>query len=241
MGAPRCPGQDTRFWTADDVARVPCHGCGTMLEFWKDEGRRRCPNCGARVRNPKIESGCAKWCAFAKECLGYVPMDADPTESVCSRLITEMKTVFGEDEARIRHALKVLEYAEDILEEEKGSALVVKAAAVLHDIGIPEAERAHGSSAGRYQELEGPPIARRIMEKLELDDPTIEHVCRIIANHHTGRDIDTPEFRIVWDADRLANVRDEFPNLDDEQLKATFDKVFKTAAARRKAAELYGV
>ena len=46
---------------------------------------------------------------------------------------------------------------------------VVRAAAVLHDIGIREAERKHGSSAGKYQEVEGPPIARRILEKLSVD------------------------------------------------------------------------
>lgn len=32
----------------------------------------------------------------------------------------------------------------------------VRAAAMVHDIGIPDAERKYGSAAGPYQELEGP-------------------------------------------------------------------------------------
>jgi len=241
MTQPTCPGQDTRFWTADDVMQIPCHACGTKLEFWKDEGRRRCPKCGARVRNPKVESGCAKWCAFAEQCLGYVPTDADPEESVCDQLISEMKEVFGDGDRRIRHALRVLEYAEDILAGEKAVPIVVKAAAVLYDIGILEAERKHGSSAGRYQEIEGPPIARRIMEKVGLDEPTCDHVCRIVANHHSGGDTDTPESRIVWDADWLVNVPDEFPDLDKDQLRAKLDGLFRTATGREKAASLFGL
>ena len=44
---------------------------------------------------------------------------------------------------------------------EGGDPRIVVAAAVLHDIGIQEAERKHGSSGPQGQELEGPPIARR--------------------------------------------------------------------------------
>lgn len=241
MSKPVCPGQDTRLWTADAVSQVPCHNCGNMIEFWKDEGRRRCKQCGARVRNPNIESGCAKWCSYAEECLGYVPMDADSDESVCAQLIEAMKEVFGTNHTRVSHSLKVLEFAEDILADEQATPLVVVAAAVLHDIGILEAERKHGSSAACFQELEGPPIARKIMENVGLDDPTIDHVCKIVGNHHSARDIDTPEFRIVWDADWLVNIPAEFAHLDRDGLKAAVDGLLKTAAGRRKAAELYEV
>ena len=75
--------------------------------------------------------------------------------------ILEMKRVFGRDQRRIDHALAVLDYAEKILARKRADPLVVKAAAVLHDIGIHKAEAKHGSAAGRLQEIEGPPIARR--------------------------------------------------------------------------------
>jgi len=150
-----------------------------------------------------------------------------------------MKDVFGADERRIAHALNVLEHAEDLLDSEDGSPLVVRAAAILHDIGIREAERKHGSAAGRYQEAEGPPIAREIMERMGLDEADIEHVCRIISNHHSDRDIDTPEFRILWDADWLVNIPGAFPLDDKGKLKAVIDKVFKTGTGRERAYELF--
>ena len=70
-----------------------------------------------------------------------------------------MRNVLGTDQRRISHALSVLENAETIVEAAGGDLLVVRAAALLHDIGIHSAELKHGSSAGRCQELEGPPIA----------------------------------------------------------------------------------
>ena len=125
------------------------------------------------------------------------------------KLIQRMKDVFGEDEKRINHALAVLKYAEQIHKVEGGDSNVITAAAILHDIGIHEAERKYGSAAGKYQELEGPPIARNILKDEGFASETIEHVCKIIANHHTAINIDTLEFRVLWDADWLVNIPDE--------------------------------
>lgn len=128
-------------------------------------------------------------------------------EKLRHRLIDRMKAYFGEDEARIRHALRVTGYAEDILQYERGADRgVVIAAAILHDIGIPEAERRHGSSAARYQEMEGPPIARELMLDAGLPEDTIEEACHIIAHHHTPGVVDTINFRVVYDADLMVNL-----------------------------------
>ena len=54
-------------------------------------------------------------------------------------------------------------YAEQIGKEEKGNLAVILPAAYLHDIGIQEAERKYQSTAARYQEELGPPIARDIL------------------------------------------------------------------------------
>jgi putative nucleotidyltransferase with HDIG domain len=97
-------------------------------------------------------------------------------------LIREMKSIFGSDQKRINHALAVLNYAEQIQAVEGGDPLIVKAAAILHDIGIAEAERKYGSSAGNYQEIEGPPIALKILKNYGLANEIIEHICKIIAN-----------------------------------------------------------
>jgi putative nucleotidyltransferase with HDIG domain len=155
------------------------------------------------------------------------------------KLIEKMKNIFGDDQKRIEHALAVLDYAEQIQNVEGGDPLIVRAAAILHDIGIHEAQRKHDSSAGRYQEIEGPLIAREILGKYGLDEGVIEHVCKIIANHHSAKDIDTLEFRVVWDADWLVNIPAELPNPTTGQLEELIGKVFKTPAGRKIATELF--
>jgi HD superfamily phosphodiesterase len=150
-----------------------------------------------------------------------------------------MKLTFGDDKKRISHALLVLEAAQDILRHESAEPRVVLPAAVLHDIGIQAAERKHGSNAGVYQEMEGPAIAEPIMLEVNLDRESIDHVLKIIANHHSARDIDTIEFRILWDADWLINLRDEYPDLQGEGLVKKIEKIFKTATGKKMAYERF--
>jgi len=156
------------------------------------------------------------------------------------QLIAAMKEVFGSDTRRINHALSVLDYAQHIMKDERNvDSDGVVAAAVLHDIGRHEAEKKHGSSAGAYQEKEGPPVAEPIMKKIGMDEKRIEHVKKIIANHHSARDIDTREFRILWDSDWLVNIPDEYPNLDTTALTKKIEKIFKTEAGKHKAYEMF--
>ncbi|MEW5735750.1 MAG: HD domain-containing protein [Thermodesulfobacteriota bacterium] len=245
MSKTLCPGQSTMFWTDRDVFEIPCGSCGADVEFFRDDAKRRCGKCGNIVYNPKLNLGCATWCEHAKECLGYDPKekygDAEQgQEALVDRLIGEMKRTFGKDEERIAHALRVLENAKAILKETPGAdPKVVFAAALLHDIGIQEAERKHGSNAGRFQEMEGPAIAEPIMKGLKLDPATIDHVVKIIANHHSARDIDTIEFRILWDADVIVNIPDEHADKTGEDMARFIEKVLHTDAGKKIARQKY--
>lgn len=244
MSKTMCPGQDTRFWRPGDIFEVTCGLCGFAIEFFKDEGQRRCPKCGTRVQNPRLSLGCAQWCEHARDCLGFDPATLSEGEAdqgaLVDMLIAAMKKQFGADQKRISHALAVLEAAKTIIREEsEASPKVVFAAAVLHDIGIQEAYKKHGSSAGAYQEMEGPPLAKKIMEDLGLDQETIEHVCRIVGSHHSAKDIDTLEFRILWDADWIVNLPEEFPGLAREELARKIEKIFKTGAGKGLAIRKY--
>ena len=233
----KCPGQDQRFWKPEDVFEVRCSVCDKSVEFFKDEPKLKCRNCGHLVVNPKIDMGCAQWCQYAEQCLS---VSAKSEASIMQeKLIGQMANLFGSDQKRIDHTRSVLNYAEQILSAEGGDPLVVKAAAILHDIGIHEAERKHGSSAGKYQEIEGPPIAREILEKCGLDETFIDDICKIIANHHSAKDIDTLEFRIVWDADWLINFPEEYPETDKEKLQKLIDKIFKTNKGRELAKKVF--
>jgi HD superfamily phosphodiesterase len=233
----KCPGQDQRFWKPEDIFEVQCTGCGHTIEFFKDEPKLKCRKCGQIVTNPKIDLGCAEWCRYGEQCLGI--SSTKRANYMRDKLIYEMKKVFGEDQKRIEHALAVLDYAEKIQAHEGGNPLIVKAAAILHDIGIHEAERKHSSSAGKYQEIEGPPIAEEILKQYDLDAEAIEHVCRIIANHHSAKDIDTIEFRIILDADRLVNISEDYPDANEDKLQKIIDNKFKTHEGSRIAKKLF--
>lgn len=233
----RCPGQDQRFWKPGDIFEVKCPDCGQLVEFFKDEPKLKCRKCGQLVTNPKIDLGCAEWCQYAEQCVGTSP--TQQVNFLRDRLIEEMKKVFGADRKQIGHALSVLDYARQIQEVEGGDPLVVKAAAILHDIGIHQAERKHGSSAGRYQEIEGPPIARDILTRCGISGSDIEHICKIVGSLHSGKDIDTIEFRIVRDADWLVNIPTELADCSDKVLRETIDKVFKTRTGLQIATELF--
>lgn len=65
----KCPGQDPRHWKPDDVFEVPCPSCGEKVEFFKDDGARRCDGCGRVSRNPRLDLGCVQWCPYADKCL----------------------------------------------------------------------------------------------------------------------------------------------------------------------------
>ncbi|MCU0821523.1 MAG: hypothetical protein MUC95_03500 [Spirochaetes bacterium] len=67
----RCPGQDLKFFDPDDVFDVVCQKCSCSVEFFKNDFKRACPDCGATVYNEKFDIGCARWCPRAEECLGY--------------------------------------------------------------------------------------------------------------------------------------------------------------------------
>lgn len=87
MAPSYCPGQDRRFWTHDDIGDVPCPVCGRDIEFFKDDGKRKCPDCGTVVTNPRVLLSCASWCAYAEECVGTASGEGDNFEAVSAALI----------------------------------------------------------------------------------------------------------------------------------------------------------
>lgn len=154
-------------------------------------------------------------------------------------LVRAMEAYFGEDARRIDHARRVTEYAETLWWQEGGDYAVIIGASVLHDIGIHEAQRKYGSTAGKYQESEGPPIARQILSGLSFELNKIDEICEIIAHHHRPGVIDTGNFKVLYDADWLVNLRDEYDIGDKAKLKHIIDKVFLTPGGKALAREIY--
>jgi HD superfamily phosphodiesterase len=163
----------------------------------------------------------------------------DRTKDLKHQIAQEMVSYFAGDMRRIGHAYKVTGYAEKLLEEEGGEYPVVIAAGLLHDIGIHEAEKKYGSTSGQYQEIEGPPIARRILNRLALSVEQIDEICQIIAHHHSPGKINTRNFKILYDADWLVNVQDEYDIQDKDKLANIIARVFLTDSGKALARKIY--
>lgn len=159
-----------------------------------------------------------------------------------SKVLEKMVACFGQDIKRVNHALKVYGFAKIISGNETVAdnyKTVIELAAVLHDIGILEAERKYNSSAGKYQEIEGPPIAEGIMTNAGIEKPVIERVCYLIGNHHSYNKIDGMDFQILVEADFLVNIEED--SLDAAAVKSIKDKYFKTATGIKILKVLYGI
>jgi putative nucleotidyltransferase with HDIG domain len=157
-----------------------------------------------------MDFGCAAHCKFAEQCFGDLPPELikQKEDLLKDRVAIEMKLYFKQDFKRIGHSAKVARYAERLGAAENADPAVVLSAAYLHDIGIKEAEKKHQSAAAEYQHKEGPPIAREILDKLGANDDLIDEVCDIVGHHHTPRDEETVNFKVVYDADQIVNLEE---------------------------------
>ncbi len=205
----KCPGQDSRYWSGDDVFETQCPNCGHTIEFFKDDSRQKCRKCGQRMLNPKMDFGCASYCPHAEQCLGSLPPEliARQGDLFKDRISMAMRKYFGSDERRIQHALDVAEHAEKIAKaQDDGDMMIIMACAYLHDIGIKNAEMKYNSSSAKYQHIEGPPVARQILNELKAPPELIDEVCDIIGHHHSPREEETINFKVLYDADLIVNM-----------------------------------
>lgn len=238
----KCPGQDTKYWKADAIFEVPCPKCDAPIEFFKDDTSRKCDKCDHRFPNPNMDFGCAAYCPYAEQCLGTLPEElvARKEDLLKDRVAIEMKRYLKSDFKRIGHATRVARYAERIGKNERGNLAVILSAGYLHDIGIPEAERKHGSSAPEYQEKEGPPIARSILNKLKANEDLVDEVCDIVGHHHHPGPDESLNFKVVFDADLIANLEDKIKErpMETKRLTRIIEKNFLTTGGKKEAAQV---
>lgn len=142
----------------------------------------------------------------------------------------------------IQHFLKVHEFARLIGIGEGLEKLVqftLETAAVVHDIGILTAKRKHGSSAGKYQELEGPAEAKSLLSSLGWPQEVIDRVCYLVGHHHTYTNIDGPDYQILVEADFLVNLLESDSSVQAQ--KNAYHNIFKTENGRRLCRLLYPI
>jgi HD superfamily phosphodiesterase len=239
----KCPGQDPMFWKPDDVFEIECPKCGYHVEFFKFDVKRKC-RCGHEIVNPKIDFGCAEWCPYGDNCIEGLPEEmkaktrGEKNNRLRERIAYEMKKYFGQDIKRVNHALKVAQYAEEILKIEGGHPLVVFGAAYLHELGIKEAAAKNASASVEDQEKEGKAIAEDILTKLNVQRTIVNEVCDIIGHHHQPRKTETLNFQILYEAYWLVKMEENGVSKDTKKLEEVIEKNFRTVTGKRMAREL---
>jgi HD superfamily phosphohydrolase YqeK len=146
----------------------------------------------------------------------------------------------GSDVKRINHLLKVFSFAHHIGIMEQCDAeiqTIIDISALLHDIGIHEAERKHNSSAGNWQEIEGPPVAQELLKGFHLDDAIKERILFLIGHHHHYKIIDDIDFQILVEADFLVNIFED--EMDEHSIENIKEKIFKTKTGIQLLEKLY--
>lgn len=234
-----CPG--AKKFRQPEPEFIKCPFCGLEVEIWTDESRATCSECKKTVMRSQ-DASCLEWCSYAKECVGeqaYENYMKNVTVTLRDKLIKELEGYFGSDTKRINHAKKVMGYADEILKKEQASWHIVIPASLLHDVGIKVAEEKYGSNTGDLQEKDGPAIARRILLRLGISKERIDEICEIIAFHHSPGKINTQNFKVLYDADWLVNLKDEVDTKDKSRLKEIISKVFLTPTGKELAEKIY--
>ena len=158
---------------------------------------------------------------------------------ICS-VINEMISYYKGDVKRINHFLKAYSFSKTIGELEKldkDTQFILEVAAAMHDIGIKVSEEKYNSSAGKYQELEGPIVAKEMLTKLNFSKDILDRVCFLIGHHHTYSNIEGIDYQILVEADFLVNIFEDEINKDS--IKSIKEKIFKTKSGIKILNDLY--
>lgn len=150
-------------------------------------------------------------------------------------LIDAMTAYDHGDPERIQHFIKVHDFAATIgvlkgLDEEE--QFILETAAIVHDIGIRNSVEKYHSSAGKYQEIEGPGEAEKLLCSIGgYTKEQIERVKYLVAHHHTYSGVEGMDYRILLEADFLVNHYENHDRYSDIQ-KAK-EVIFRTEAGTR--------
>ncbi|MDD4332950.1 MAG: HD domain-containing protein [Patescibacteria group bacterium] len=104
-----------------------------------------------------------------------------------------------------KHVERVYNLARHIGREEKADLPILAIAAFLHDIGRKEEMK----SRGRFCHAEkGADLAKKILEKYDLEKSAIDNILHCIISHRFRNDHlpETIEAKVLYDADKLDSI-----------------------------------
>ncbi len=177
--------------------KIICPFCKKNIET--ESSTIKCESCSNIFPNFNKEYSEDFFADFIDDYFEYIPKIFPYTVGL------KMREYFENDLKRIFHAINVANFARHIAIKEKADLNIVVPCGYLHDIGIKNAEKKYNSSAPKYQEIEGPPVAKNILNSMNCSKNLIEEVCDIIAHHHSPKDEETKNFKCLYDADLIVN------------------------------------
>lgn len=159
-------------------------------------------------------------------------------------LYKKMINFFSGDPRRCQHWIKVHSLAQQIAINEgmeEHQLFVLEATAMLHDCGIKPGEEKYGAdhAHGHVQEVEGPPVAKAMLEDLKFVAADIERICYLIAHHHTYTNIDGLDYQILVEADFLVNLFEHGDSV--EAINGAIKNIFKTKTGITIAKKMFNV
>lgn len=141
---------------------------------------------------------------------------------------------------RIQHFIKVYTFSIMIGEAEKlceNTMEILRAASLVHDIGIKAAIEKYGSAVGNYQEELGPALAEAMLKEAGYDEEVIERVSYLVGHHHTYTNIEGLDYQILVEADFLVNLYEN--NSDEKAIRNTLEKIFITDTGKGILIEMF--
>lgn len=226
----QCPGQDSRYWDGEAIFESRCPKCGTVIEFFKDDSKRRCRQCGHELLNPRIDFGCASYCPFAEQCLGSLPpeMLAHKQDLLIERVAIEIKRRHGDDFQKIGLASRAARYAESLAKTEEANKAAVVLAALLAGIDEPT----------QGQTPRGTDQARAIMTELHSNEGLTNEVCELLAHlDQTPSPEASANAQVLHDACQLARLSQTRKDLAAGEAREIADTM-TTINGRQEAAKL---
>jgi hypothetical protein len=87
--------------------------------------------------------------------------------------------------------------------------------------------------------MEGPAIAKEILERLSVQKEMINEICDIIGHYHSPREEETLNFQVLYEADWLVNIEEEGVSKERKKVEELIGKVFRTVTGKQLAEKLY--
>ncbi len=202
--SPRCPGQDQRYWKPEDIFDVRCPYCGSEIEFWKDEPFHICRGCEREVRNPRIDLGCAKWCAHGDQCLGHGAGGGATAAPVVERLMAQLEQQLSDHPERLRSARELCALADTLLQSERAEPRLVKPAALL--VGAALRRERTGDIEklpALEEELLVPETTRALLIRSGIDQEETDIIAGLVRSVVTAPQPGNAESILLWDAVQL--------------------------------------